>query len=203
MRVDNHEQQRANDFSQFLLTVGYGPLEETHLKFAIPQSLATVVTFQEQLVEKAFPGVQQLPSFSSSWLCDRAILTSTNVQAVLINTKALSLYQAEERIYRSVNTSIREDDNVHYPPEVLDSVTAPGQPAYLITLKVGAPIILLRNIHPPKLCNGTRLRVTALYRYVIEAEILTGCGWQSLSLYRGFQLSLITIPLNSNDYSFQ
>ena len=89
MRVDIHEQQRANDFSKLLLTIDNGSLEETDGKIAIPQSSATVVTSQEQFVEKVFLGVQQLPSFSSSWLCDRTILTPTNEQPVLINTKVL------------------------------------------------------------------------------------------------------------------
>jgi len=33
--------------------------------------------------------------------------------------------------------------------------------------------MLLRNLNPPRLCNGTRLQVTALRNNVIEATILT------------------------------
>ena len=36
MRVDIHEQKRANDFSQLLLTIGDESLEETDGKIAIP-----------------------------------------------------------------------------------------------------------------------------------------------------------------------
>lgn len=35
--------------------------------------------------------------------------------------------------------------------------------------------MLLRNLDAPRLCNGTRLRVTRMQTNVIEAEILTGC----------------------------
>jgi len=38
---------------------------------------------------------------------------------------------------------------------------------------VGVPIILLRNLNSPRLY---RLRVTSLPKYLIEAEILTGCA---------------------------
>ena len=34
----------------------------------------------------------------------------------------------------------------------------------------------LRNMYPPRLCNGTRLAVKKLMPHVIEATILTGCG---------------------------
>ena len=44
-----------------------------------------------------------------------------------------------------------------------------------LKLKVGAPIILLRNLAPSQgLCNRTRLICHALQRKVIEAEIITG-----------------------------
>ncbi|GBM01550.1 hypothetical protein AVEN_209347-1 [Araneus ventricosus] len=34
--------------------------------------------------------------------------------------------------------------------------------------------MLLRNLDPPKLCNGTRLIVKTLYALIIETTILTG-----------------------------
>jgi len=36
--------------------------------------------------------------------------------------------------------------------------------------------MLLRNLYPPKLCNGTRLQVKALHKNVIEAIVITGCA---------------------------
>jgi ATP-dependent DNA helicase PIF1 len=44
-----------------------------------------------------------------------------------------------------------------------------------LKLKVGVPIILLRNLNPSEgLCNGTRLIVRDLQSKVIDAEIITG-----------------------------
>jgi ATP-dependent DNA helicase PIF1 len=41
-------------------------------------------------------------------------------------------------------------------------------------LKIGSPIILLRNLNPSDgLCNGTRLICRSFQKHVIEAEIIT------------------------------
>ncbi|XP_031095005.1 ATP-dependent DNA helicase PIF1-like [Ipomoea triloba] len=59
--------------------------------------------------------------------------------------------------------------------EFLNGIRASGIPNHSLTLKVGSPIMLLRNIdHSLGLCNGTRLIVTQLSEHVIEAKISTG-----------------------------
>ena len=48
-------------------------------------------------------------------------------------------------------------------------------PPHKLSLKKGAPIILLRNMAPNMgLCNGTRLIVRNMYNRLIEAEIAVG-----------------------------
>lgn len=102
----------------------------------------------------------------------------------------------DEVVYTSYNTVLNRDDATNYPVEFLSSLTASGLPAHKITLKVGVPIMLLRNLTPPKLCNGTRLKVTALQRNIIEAEILTGCG-------SGETVFIPRIPLIPNNFPFE
>lgn len=65
---------------------------------------------------------------------------------------------------------------MNFPVEFINSLEISGLASHKITLKVGAPIMLLRNLDAPRLCNGTRLRVTRLQTNVIEAEIITGCA---------------------------
>uniref|UniRef100_A0A0L8HY08 DNA helicase Pif1-like 2B domain-containing protein n=1 Tax=Octopus bimaculoides TaxID=37653 RepID=A0A0L8HY08_OCTBM len=43
-------------------------------------------------------------------------------------------------------------------------------------LKLGCPIILLRNLEPPQLCNGTHLAVKQMLDNALEATIITGRG---------------------------
>ena len=63
-----------------------------------------------------------------------------------------------------------------YPVEFLNSLEHTGIPPRKLELKVGLPIILLRNLYSSGLCNGARLCVKNLYFHLIEATILTGCA---------------------------
>jgi len=101
-------------------------------------------------------------------------LTSKNDTAGEINKILLGSFQAKKMEYRSVNSVLEIDDAVNYPVEFLNSLNPPGFPPHLLTLKIGTPIMLLRNLSPPKLCNGTRLRITDLQKNLIEAQIMTG-----------------------------
>ena len=54
---------------------------------------------------------------------------------------------------------LEPNEAVNYPSEFLNSIDPSGFPPHVLQLKIGVPIILLRNINPPKLCNGTPLAV--------------------------------------------
>jgi len=59
-------------------------------------------------------------------------------------------------------------------PEFLNSLTISGLPSHNIKLKVGSPIMLLRNLDQSKgLCNGTRLIITRLANHVISVRLIT------------------------------
>ena len=62
-----------------------------------------------------------------------------------------------------------------YPTEFLNTLSINGLPEHVLHLKIGVPIMLLRNLDPSRgLCNGTRFIVTQLTTRVIEGEIITG-----------------------------
>ena len=64
-------------------------------------------------------------------------------------------------------------EDVHYPQEFWNPFNPASFPPHGLQVGVGSPIILLRNLSPPKLCNGTRLQIRAIRNNVIEAIIMT------------------------------
>ncbi|CAN1159699.1 ATP-dependent DNA helicase PIF1 [Linum perenne] len=68
-------------------------------------------------------------------------------------------------------------------------------PAHELKLKVGAPVILLRNIDQSTgLCNGTRLIIKRLGSWSVEVEVLTGS-------HAGDRVYLLRIALSSHQMS--
>ncbi|CAH1113289.1 unnamed protein product [Psylliodes chrysocephalus] len=90
---------------------------------------------------------------------------------------------------------VEVDDAVHYPIEFLHTLNPPGIPPHIPNLKIGAPIMLLRNLNPPKLCNSTR-QVKSLHKNVIKAAILTG-------KYEGEVVFIPRIPLIPTYHHFE
>ncbi|XP_022175138.1 uncharacterized protein LOC111037081 [Myzus persicae] len=98
--------------------------------------------------------------------------------------------------YRSVNSVLEIDDAVDYRVEFLNSLNTPGFQPHLSTLKIGTPIMLLRNLSPPKLCKETSLRTTSLQKNLKEAQIITGSA-------KDESVFIPRIPMTPSDYKFQ
>nr|GEV14731.1 DNA helicase [Tanacetum cinerariifolium] len=109
----------------------------------------------------------------------KAIVAPTNESADMINAHVLSLVNHQQRIYLSSDEAIPHGNDggeteLLYPAEYLNSLNFSGFPPHMLQLKIGAPIILLRNLNIAAcLCNRTRLIVTQLLDKVIEARIIT------------------------------
>ena len=57
----------------------------------------------------------------------------------------------------------------------LNTINAFGLPNHKLTLKVGVPVMLLRNLDiTAGLCNGTRLVITRMGSYVLEGRVISG-----------------------------
>ncbi|CAN7089236.1 unnamed protein product, partial [Brassica rapa subsp. narinosa] len=186
MRVESEEK----DFAQWILQVGNGnaPLmaqkninqDAAEDQIVINETLLLPVTSNplDILCQSVFT---DFINDYKNWdkIRDTAILTPKNDTVDEINTYLLSKIPGREKEYLS-SDSFAEDEkhsgqfDLSYPLEYLNSLEFPGLPAHRICLKVGVPIMLLRNINQAEgLCNGTRLIVTNLGERVIKAEVLT------------------------------
>ena len=79
--------------------------------------------------------------------------------------------------YRSIDSVVCDDaaEAANYPFEFLNDITPSGMPPHCLHLKVGAIVILLRNLNTKRgLCNGTRMVVKALRQHFLDVCVLTG-----------------------------
>jgi hypothetical protein len=131
------------------------------------------------IIRFAYPSLET--SYSDpTYLWERAIITPKTDTIDKINTHVLSLIPGHEKVYLSSDTlveSSKEYGNLDllYPVEFLNSLQFKGIPHHKLVLKIGAPVMLLRNLNQSAgLCNGTRLIITQLGDRVLEAQIITG-----------------------------
>ncbi|UYV70161.1 hypothetical protein LAZ67_7002036 [Cordylochernes scorpioides] len=117
---------------------------------------------------------------------------NVNFSNELVNTALLKEIPGQSILYTFVDSTIDARDCVEYTTEFLNSLEPSGMPPHHLELRVGVPIILLRNIDAPRLCNGTRLCVKRLWPHVVEATILTGC-------FQNEEVFIPRIPLIHDD----
>lgn len=175
VRVELQNDPSAAEFSKQLLDIGNGTFRTDGSSglITLPTTFCNAVKSKKELVENVFPNIAR--NFKNhSWLSERAILAGKNKDVNDLNASILQEIDEQFFAYKSIDTITNEDDVVNYPTEFLNSLDLPGLPPHYLALKVGAPIIMLRNINQPKLCNGTRLAVKKLMNNLIEATILIG-----------------------------
>lgn len=157
------------------------PNEIDNTFIEIPQSL--LLPLESRNVDGLISFVYNLgfqPTNMHSYLSDRAILAPTNEVVSDINNRMIAQLTTSEMSYYS-SDSIDDSATNHstleslYPTEFLNTISINGLPDHVLHLKVGVPIMLLRNLDPTRdLCNGMRLIVTQLTACVIEGQIVTG-----------------------------
>ncbi|KEH24133.1 PIF1-like helicase [Medicago truncatula] len=96
---------------------------------------------------------------------ERGILSPTLDSVEHVNEYMMSLIPGEEKEYLNSDFVCRSGENSD----------SSGIPNHRLKLKVGCPVMLMRNIDQANgLCNGTRLTVTHLGKSTIAATVITG-----------------------------
>lgn len=175
MRARRIGSESARIFSKLILDVGNGVYPCNDLgTIELTSQLCRVVRSEDELIECVFPDI--LSNYrNADWLEKRAILAPRNDTVNALNHRIQQkLIDSRTRFYYSSDHVINTDLACTYPTEFLYSLSPDGFPPHELQLKIGSPIILLRNLQPPILCNGTRLIVLELQNRVIKAKILSG-----------------------------
>jgi len=193
MRAHLSGNEGATNFSKLLLEIGNGqiPFAAEPDIMAILPGLGKVVATLEELKAEVYPCLTT-NGVRFECLVERTILSPLNTNVNQINNCLMGEFPGNERIYKSVDSAICDEEAVTYPVELLNSLELSGMPPHLFKLKLGVPIMILRNMEPPKTTNGTRCIITRLHANVIEATI--SCG-----PYKGEVVLLPRIPLIPSD----
>ena len=189
MRVHLHEDEAAGEFAGQLLAIGDGkyPIDISPDIIQLPENIGTFVCSMDELVSRVYPDL--LSNFRNmNWLSERCILAPLNETTRTINTALVAQLPGNSVEYRSLDSVLDESQAVHFPIEFLNSLEVSGFPSHLLSLKIAAPIIILRSLDPPRVTNGTRCVITKLSANTIEAKISHG-------RYAGHDIIIPHIPL--------
>ncbi|GJR36290.1 ATP-dependent DNA helicase PIF1-like protein [Tanacetum coccineum] len=116
----------------------------------------------------------------SSYFQEKVILASTNEVVDNMNEHLLEKFPGEEMVCLSSDNVDKTKRNATmdqsiFSPGFINGSKFSSVPNHMLLLKVGFPIILLKNIDQPNgLCNGKRLQVLQLIRTSISAQIING-----------------------------
>lgn len=186
--ADPERCKTIKEFSEWQLKIGDGKVRhegpnESHsdVLFTVPDPFVLHSSDNplQALVDKIYPDFEHNIA-SAEWLRSRAILTPTNVVVDDINNTILDKIPGATHTYLShdVMEDAGCDDNdfdESFPIKYLNSLNMPCIPKHELKLKVGTPVMLMRNLNQILgLCNGTRMIVTGCKKNSIECEIITG-----------------------------
>jgi hypothetical protein len=164
----------GHTFAQWLLDLSEKKLLSVEDKFV--RCLASTLFNRKNLIDAIYPGIGDVGvGTSREYLSKCFILVPCNEEVLRFYSANLDRLPKDKMEYLSADQADDVEATQTIPMEFLHSIEVSGFPSHKLCLKVGAPIMLLRNLNPSKgLCNGMRLIVKRLFVRVIEVEILTG-----------------------------
>ncbi|KAJ8909484.1 hypothetical protein NQ315_007932 [Exocentrus adspersus] len=162
----------GRSFDRWLLALGEGRLPYVTIEgyttvpadlISIPQMFHSATL--DDLISFVYP-----EGVNHEDVGNRAILCPTNAMVDTVNDLILRSVEGDEVSFVSVNECVDSgDDEFEIPDEVLDAVNVAGLPPHVLKLKVGAIVMLLRNLDIEfGECNGSRMRITRLGEHLIE-----------------------------------
>ena len=104
------------------------------------------------------------------WHRERMRMTPKNVTVDDINSKMTDMFPGSSAtLLLSADALGPADDPVVVTSEFLNSMNLAGIPPHRLALKVGMPVMLLRNVNPADgHCNGSRYIVTRISPRLLE-----------------------------------
>ena len=147
----------AETFGEWLLEVGHGPNSDKNGEIEIPQEMR--FDDIEDLKKFIYPGIASCPPPPAEYFLNQMILAPRNFDVNDMNESLPNQMNGDTKSYYSANNIIHESgaDDHNYSsltPEFLRSLKSPSLPSGELNIKIGCPLILLRNLSSSNgLCN--------------------------------------------------
>jgi len=199
LRIRGSDTSSIADFARFLLQVGRGshghyelhdnrtgefvPPTSTKRLALLPPTFGNSVSSISSLLRGVYGDLETKTSASNTvtlsdslltYFSSRLIVSPLNEDVDVINTCCLDEASGLSRTYSSYDTTADDDNDEEWGIDFLNASRPSGFPHHSLHLKIGSPIIYLRNNYVINVRNGTRLVVTALFNDVIQAKVITG-----------------------------
>ena len=192
--LNDFGRQEAREFAHTLLQIGDGatvlPQRGRNGGMA-PWSDGRLASNElQELIDRIYSAISSAPT-TNDYLAERAILAVTNRQVSILNSIILDRLPGHVYDLFSANEPVYEEDE-DFTPEFLAAIIDPSLPDHHLRLKKGMPVMLLRNLEPPRLCNGSRIRLTFVGAKVLKGELMAGT-------HQGEEVLIPRIPLQSKD----
>jgi hypothetical protein len=206
---------RANPLSKlyakYLLRVGNG--QESSIINHFPPKANAKPSIGVEIA--LYPEIHQAPSLKTlmhavflalainyanqGYMDGRAILTTKNTVMNSFNTQIIEVVPRQEHIFLSADSVETGDDQAMViSTEFLNTITLAGMPPHRLALKVGVPVMLLKNLDVTSgLCNGTCLIISRLAWRLIIAQIIGGAHVRNI-----INIPRITIITNCLKWPF-
>jgi ATP-dependent DNA helicase PIF1 len=192
------EIQRCVYFSDYILKIGNGEedifTELGENAIQIPEQY--LVDTLEDLIDTTFPELD----LGCENITDCCIYTPLNKDVRIINDVCIEKFPGNIKTYLSADSILEDDHKEAVPVEYLNVMNPSGISDHQLSLKTGAPIMLLRNLQAGpnvSLRNGTRMVVVQMMERALEVEVAVGIN-------KGLRLFLPRVPQydKSGDYPF-
>lgn len=169
--VTGHNQRYATWLSQ----LSYDPAMRGEI--SLPEYVQRVSAL-EDLYERVFPRTELHNNHDTfDFWKSRAILTPFNKSVLAINMELLLRFAGDNHLFFSEDKANHDGDGDGYEmsTENLQQIELAGLPSSRLNLKLGVPIMLLRNLDfSSGLNNGSRLILTRIGTYTLQGRLMGG-----------------------------
>ena len=179
MRLNTNVEAEAN-FAKWQLKVGHGKHTNEASNVSLPDQFKCRENTVSSLIDAIYPNIDT-PNHSNQYFLERIILSFTNKNVNALNKIVFNRFPGPSQTFHSTNfipvsEQIEKDDSMlNYPVEHLNEINASSLPLAKLEVKVGCPVMILKNLNQSReVCNGSREILTRYRSRILEVRLITG-----------------------------